>query len=193
MEPRVSLKHWLFIGSIIGILFYAFLLTASKAKVTLPTLPIVAKETRVSLPISLKIPSLKIDTTIEYVGLTPQGEMDVPKKPGEVAWLFLGPRPGEKGSAVIAGHSGRKNNAPAIFDNLSQLQKGDKIYVEDVSGGTSIFVVQKFQTYALGQAAPEVFSSSDGKAHLNLITCSGTWSDIWQTHSSRLVVFTEKE
>ena len=57
--------------------------------------------------------------------------MDVPKQPDDVAWFDLGFRPGQKGSAVIDGHSGWKDNRPAVFDNLSKLKNGDKIYVED--------------------------------------------------------------
>ena len=47
---------------------------------------------------------------VEDVGLTPGGAMDVPKGPSDVAWFDLGPRPGEVGSAVIAGHEGWKDN-----------------------------------------------------------------------------------
>src|ERR1035437_8837175 len=47
------------------------------------------------LPVRLKIPKIKADAIVEYVGLTPEGRMDVPKGPAEVAWYKLGPRPGE--------------------------------------------------------------------------------------------------
>ncbi|PIZ82226.1 MAG: class F sortase, partial [Parcubacteria group bacterium CG_4_10_14_0_2_um_filter_41_6] len=40
---------------------------------------------------------------------------------------------------------------------------------------------------------PEVFNSSDGKAHLNLITCTGVWNKEDNAFSERLVVFTDKE
>jgi len=70
------------------------------------------------LPVRLKIPKINVDSAFEYVGLTPQGAMDVPKGPAEVGWFKLGTRPGEIGSAVVAGHSGWKNGIPAVFDNL---------------------------------------------------------------------------
>src|SRR3989338_7815462 len=57
---------------------------------------------RSSLPVRLKVPKINIDATIEYVGLTPQGAMGVPRGPVNVAWYQLGPRPGEEGSAVLA-------------------------------------------------------------------------------------------
>jgi len=67
------------------------------------------------------IPSINIDAAIEYVGLTSNGAMAVPKGPNDVGWFELGPRPGDIGSAVIAGHDGWKDGIPAVFDNLSKL------------------------------------------------------------------------
>lgn len=119
--------------------------------------------------------------------------MDVPKGPNDVAWFNLGPRPGEIGSAVISGHYGWKNNIPAVFDNLHKLRKGDKVYVEDKNGATITFVVRELRTYDQNEDASDVFGSSDGKAHLNLVTCTGTWNKAQKSYSKRLVVFTDKE
>ena len=151
------------------------------------------KQTGVELPVRLKIPSINVDALVEYVGLTSDGAMDVPKGPDNVAWFNLGPRPGENGSAVIAGHYGWKNNIPAVFDNLHKLRKGDKIYIEDEKGAKTVFVVREIQIYDKNVDASLVFGSSDGKAHLNLITCTGVWNKAEKTRSDRLIVFTDKE
>ena len=146
-----------------------------------------------ALTLRLKIPKINIDAAVVFVGLTPQGAMDVPKGPNDVAWFNLGPRPGEIGSAVISGHYGWKNNIPAVFDNLHKLRKGDKVYVEDKNGATITFVVRELRTYDQNEDASDVFGSSDGKAHLNLVTCTGTWNKAQKSYSKRLVVFTDKE
>ncbi len=145
------------------------------------------------LPVRMKIPSLKIDTHIESAGLTKEGAVAVPKGPDNVVWFDLGPRPGEIGSSVINGHSGYKDNKPAVFDNLDKLRKGDKIYVEDEFGAATVFVVREFETYNSKANPAEVFSSNDGASHLNLVTCTGNWNEAERTHSNRLVVFTDKE
>lgn len=145
------------------------------------------------IPLRIKIPSINIDAIIESVGMASDGLMDVPQKQDDVAWFNLGPRPGENGNAVIDGHSGWKDNRPAVFDNLSKLKIGDKIYVEDNRGVTTTFAVRKIQVYNPNGDDSDVFSSNDGLSHLNLITCSGTWNIAEQTHSQRLVVFTDKE
>lgn len=145
------------------------------------------------LPVRLKIPRLYVNSAIEYVGLTPDGAVGVPTGPVNAAWFNLGPHPGQKGSAVIVGHYGWKNGIPAVFDNLSKVRKGDKVYVQDASGATITFVVREVRTYGQNEDATAVFTASDGKAHLNLITCSGVWNKAQKSYSTRLVVFTDRE
>ena len=151
------------------------------------------EQTRAKLPVRLKIPSINVDAYVEHTGLTPDGAMGVPKGNVNVAWYNLGPRPGENGSATIAGHYGLKNNIPSVFDDLHKLRVGDRIYIEDEKGTDIIFVVQKIQIYDKDEDASDVFSSNDEKSHLNLITCSGDWNTNEKTRSSRLVVFSDRE
>jgi len=163
------------------------------ASLTKNIIPLSLQEkTNSSLLMRLKIPSINIDATIDYVGLTPDGTMDVPKGPNDVAWYNLGTRPGGTGSAVIDGHSGYKDNKPAVFDNLYKLQKGDKIYVEDEKGVIITFMVREIRKYDPKAEAGDVFVSSDAKAHLNLITCTGIWDETEKSRSERLVVFTDE-
>jgi LPXTG-site transpeptidase (sortase) family protein len=146
-----------------------------------------------TLPVRLLIPKIKVDAAVEYLGLTSSGAMDVPKGPSDVAWFDLGPRPGEIGDAVIAGHYGWKDNIPASFDNLSKLKIGDEIYVEDYSGATTTFIVKEIGNFDKNADSANVFDSSDGKAHLNLVTCEGIWNAAEKSYSDRLVVFTDEE
>ncbi|MCX6797787.1 MAG: class F sortase [Candidatus Falkowbacteria bacterium] len=145
-------------------------------------------------PIRLKIPQIKIDVALESVGLTSQGAVGIPVGIANAAWYNLGPHPGDNGNAVITGHYGYwKNGWLGVFNNLSKLRQGDKIYVKDKKGTSTTFVVREFRTYSLKDDASAVFISNDGKAHLNLITCEGAWDKISKSYSKRLVVFTDKE
>ena len=151
------------------------------------------EEKILGLPLRLKIPTLSIDSTIEYVGLTKDGAMDVPKDQNNVGWLEIGNRPGEIGSAMIAGHYGWKNREASVFDNLYKLQKDDKIYIEDSNGEIITFIVREAKRYNQNAEATEVFSSNDSLAHLNLVTCEGIWDETSKSYPTRLVVFTDKE
>ncbi len=148
---------------------------------------------QVGLPVRLKIPKIKVDAAIEYVGLVSDGSIDNPKSPGDAAWFAIGPLPGESGSAVIDGHYGWKNGKAAVFDNLYKLRKGDRLFVEDYNGVITSFVMMGSRRYDPKADASSVFDSSDGKAHLNLITCEGVWDKVSKSYSERLVVFADKE
>lgn len=146
------------------------------------------------LPVRLKIPSIEVDAPVEYVGIIANGEMGIPKGPADVGWYEIGPRPGENGSAVIAGHyGGWKNGEKSVFDDLNKLKEGDSVYIENENGGAITFIVQKVQTFNPNDDASAVFVSSDGKAHLNLITCEGAWNKNSRSYSKRLVVFADRK
>jgi LPXTG-site transpeptidase (sortase) family protein len=219
MRSKISLKLTLLIVGIVVIVFFAvitfFSVSNSSSHIALEPIPIspvisqalqnlidsqstgsnstTSKQSNVGLPVRLKIPKINVDAAVEYLGLTFGGAMDVPKGPNDVAWFNLGPRPGEIGSAVIDGHYGWKDNIPAVFDNLFKLKKGDKIYIVDERGTTVTFVVKEIGIYPQNGDATNVFSSNDGKAHLNLITCEGVWNIALQNRPSRLVIFTDEE
>lgn len=160
--------------------------------VNLPTVQ-ASNSVKPGLPIRLNIPAIQVNAVVDYVGLTPEGAMDVTSNQDNVAWYQLGPRPGEEGSAVIAGHFGPWNNGRgSVFDQLHTLSIGDKIYVEDDQGVTNEFVVRETRRYNPDDTVPEVFNVTDGVAHLNLITCEGKWDSITKNYSKRLVIFTDQ-
>lgn len=147
----------------------------------------------VGLPARIRIPKIHVDAAIEYVGVTSDGAMGIPSGPSTTAWFDLGPRPGEIGTAVIDGHFGWKDNIPAVFDDLHTLQKGDILQVQDDKGVIITFVVREVRTYGKNQVkdAFGALGPSDGKAHLNLITCEGIWSKSQKSYADRLIVFAD--
>ena len=160
---------------------------------TIHTTVIEKSEPAVELPLRLKIPVINVDAAVYYVGLTSDGTMDIAKDPDKVAWYEFGPRPGEIGSAVIAGHYGWIGNKGSIFNDIHTLKKGDEVSVIDQKGVSVTFVVREIHKYDPESDATTVFKSNDGKSHLNLITCNGVWENNKQTYSNRLVVFTDKK
>jgi LPXTG-site transpeptidase (sortase) family protein len=152
-------------------------------------LGITTQRKKEELPVRLEIPSIHIDTFVEYVGITSKGAMDVPRNAGDVGWYSLGVRPGQNGSAVIAGHFDGENGKTGIFANLYTLKKGDKLYIKDEKGLSTTFIVRESRMYAPGYA-DTVFSGSSS-AHLNLITCDGVWDGVKKSYTKRLVVFSD--
>lgn len=155
----------------------------SERRVTPPPEPTFAP------PARLRIPRISVDAPVVAVGVTPEGAMASPERREDTGWFDRGPHPGERGSAVIAGHSGYRSGH-AVFDELGQVQIGDPIYVVDKEGATIEFRVRETRYYRPGDSPAEVFSRADG-AHLNLVTCTGAWDSSAGTHSQRLVVFAD--
>jgi len=202
---KILLPLILLLGGIfLAIIFYFIPIFPTQNSLVLPTekvsliskQPVTTPEPEIisfGLPVNIKIPEINVDSMIESVGLTSNGAMDVPKSQENVGWFELGTHPGEKGSAVMAGHYGIKDGKGSVFDKLYKLRPGDKIFVEDDKGLISTFVVSGNRRYDPSDNALAVFSSSDGKSHLNLITCEGNWDMDTETYSKRLVIFADKE
>jgi sortase A len=139
----------------------------------------------------LRIPKLGVKAHIEYVGLDSTSRMDVPKNDMNVAWYKHGPKPGEIGSAVIAGHFDTKTGAPAVFNQISKLVPGDTVIVEGMDNKQKVFSVIETKIFKDEEfPISEVFYQKDIE-RLNLITCDGVYDENKKTYSDRLVVFTK--
>ena len=154
--------------------------------------PEALREPNRNLPVRLIIPSIHVDAPILYMGITKSGTMDVPKNITDTGWYKNGPLPGNRGSAVIAGHIDGLRGQPGVFAELSKLPTGSTVKVTDLNGLSTTFVVRMTKTYAQNDQPDEVFHSTDG-IHLNLITCTGNWNSTNHQFSQRLVVFADKE
>lgn len=147
---------------------------------------------RAGLPVRVKIPKIKVDAAVEYVGLAADGAMDVPKDYDNTAWYQLGPRPGEQGNAAVAGHVDSKTG-PAVFWNLPKLKAGDEVFVVGDDGVERKFVVRAVASYKRADAPLDrIFGPTTGR-QLNLITCdpNSTFNRTTSEYASNVVVYTE--
>ena len=146
-----------------------------------------SRDVAVALPKRISIPAIGVDAGFEFVGLAADGSMDVPKDPNQVAWYRLGPRPGERGNAVLAGHVDW-NGRTAVFWGLKDLQAGDSIEVVAADDRKYEFVVQWKRWYD-AEAAPveDVFRQAE-IGEITLITCGGEFDRKRRQYLSRLVV-----
>jgi LPXTG-site transpeptidase (sortase) family protein len=142
------------------------------------------------LPVELKIPAINVDTQIEYMGNSSNGDMAVPNSLVDVGWYKYGPLPGDAGSAVIAGHVVGFNGETGVFGQLDKLKEGDIVLVIDGGGQTASCTVRRTKIYDPVEHHDEVFNSVSG-IHLNLITCFGDWDASHLHYLKRLVVFAD--
>lgn len=149
------------------------------------------EEKKIGLPVSISIPSLGVSANIEHVGLDDERDMDVPKDAANVGWYNLGPKPGELGSAVMAGHLDDPSGAPAVFWDIKKMPLGEEIEVTDENGEKYTFIVKAIENYPWDDfPLQEVFADATGKK-LNLITCDGTFDRSSRNYSERTVVYAQ--
>jgi len=138
-------------------------------------------------PALVSIPSANINAAVVPVGTDADGAMAVPTVTNTVGWYDGGTVPGAPGSAVFAAH------VYLAFKPLKKMAVGASIYVTDANGVKTRFVVTSIRTYPYRKVpAQTLFAQDDGLAHLNLITCSGTWLPAENTYDHRLVVYARR-
>jgi LPXTG-site transpeptidase (sortase) family protein len=155
-----------------------------------PTAPTPESFNQVAGPITpsrLRIPSIGVDAWIGAVGLRRDGSMDVPNNLWTSSWLAIGPRPGQAGNAVIAGHRGV--GTPALFSHLENVHPGDRIYVSDAAGNELIYQVTRVASLDLSASTQVAVFGPSTAQQLVLITCFGRYMDTARTYDHRLVVF----
>ncbi len=145
---------------------------------------------KIGVPVYVQIPSIQVAAIIEPVGITPEGAMDVPQDPNDVAWYKFGPKPGEKGSAVIDGHLDGEQGLTAVFKDLDKVVVGGTVEIKDESNKILKFVIRDKKLYDVGADTTAIFKKDDG-IYLNIITCAGEWDKQAHDYTKRLVVFTE--
>ena len=158
-----------------------------------PTGPIVAPPQSaaprpVAAPVSLTIPLIGVSTKLITLGLTSDGSLQVPATTSVAGWYTGSPRPGAIGSAIIVGHIDSVS-APGVFYRLSELRKGDQVYVMRADGTLVKFLVTAVQQYLKDQFPTRAVYGPTPDAELRLITCGGAFDYATRHYLSNIVVY----
>lgn len=144
-------------------------------------------EIPVQLPKRITIEAIGVDAGFEFVGLAPDGAMDIPKDPQKVAWYRQGPRPGELGNAIVAGHVDWGGKT-AVFWRLGELNPGDVVEVTAADERMYQFIVQWQRWYDADKAPVDQLLAQGDTPELTMITCGGLFDQKTRQYLSRLVV-----
>ena len=130
-----------------------------------------------SLPVSVSIPAIGVDSTLLDLGLNSDGTIQVPSlqtSSDEAAWYKYSATPGQIGASVIEGHVD-SYQGPAVFFRLGALQPGDLIDVTLADGITAIFRVTGVRQYLKANFPAKTIYGVTDYAALRLITCGGVF------------------
>lgn len=148
-------------------------------------------ERLVAEPVRIVIPRVGIDENIEEVGKDENGRMDVPKDYNNAGWWKYGAKPGEIGSAVLAGHIDTPFGERGIFYSLGDMSAGDLILVYDTDNVEYQFEVTEIIEYEDDEFPLDLVFGRDDKKRLNLITCAGVYDISSGNYQERLVVYAQ--
>jgi LPXTG-site transpeptidase (sortase) family protein len=144
-------------------------------------------ERRASRPVSIAIPAAGVDARVVPVGLGADGAMEVPAV-DLAGWYRLGPRPGERGPAVIVGHVDSREG-PAVFHRLGQLRQGDRIVVGRGSEAAVTFAVERVERVAKESLPVGRIWNRTSQPVLRLITCGGSFDRTTGHYRDNVIVF----
>lgn len=151
-----------------------FVATGERPDLTLPLLPPAALDR--SLPVSIAIPDIGVDSALAEVGLAADGTIEVPA-PGPTydlaAWYRYSPTPGERGPAIIEGHLDRPDGSPSVFYRLFELGSGATVEVLRADGRILRYVVTEVARYAKDAFPTDAVYGNLDHAGLRLLTCGG--------------------
>ncbi|MGW5330498.1 class F sortase [Streptomyces sp. NPDC004014] len=141
-------------------------------------------------PTRLVIPKISVDAPFVPLALASNGQLKPPPAGDTnlVGWYADGVTPGEKGTAILAGHVDTVTSA-AVFANLYELRRGDRFTVDRADGRKAEFVVYDTETFAKDAfPSDRVYADAD-RPEVRLITCAGDYDHTVRDYTDNLVVF----
>jgi sortase (surface protein transpeptidase) len=139
-------------------------------------------------PAAIAIPAIGVSAPVVRLGLTSDGRLMAPESWSAAGWWAGGPKPGEHGPAVIAGHVDSKTG-PAVFFRLPELRRGDHVIITDSDRSTVRFAVERIERHPKdGFPTASVYGATRGPT-LRLITCGGTFDRSSGHYRDNIIVF----
>jgi hypothetical protein len=144
-----------------------------------------------SMPVSVDIPAIGVNSVLLHLGVNSDGTMQVPSlvtSAGEAAWYKYSATPGHIGASVIEGHVD-SYQGPAVFFRLGALRPGDTVDVTLADGVTAIFRVTGVRRYLKVDFPAKAVYGQTNYAALRLITCGGAFDYTTGHYLSSIIVF----
>jgi len=143
---------------------------------------------RVSRPVRLVIPAIRVDTRLLRLGLTSAHTLQVPVSAAIAGWFTGSPRPGATGASIIAGHID-STSGPGVFYKLHDLRRGQRVYVTRANKSVAKFRVTAVREYAKTHFPTAAVYGPVPDAELRLITCGGSFDYATGSYLSNVVVY----
>lgn len=128
-----------------------------------------------SVPVTLRIPAIGVDTPLIQLGLAPDGSVQVPPVAAHdrAGWYRHSPTPGQRGPSVILGHVTVGAYGDGIFRHLARLRRDDRIVARLANGTAAGFTVDSVRTVSKADFPTDAVYGDVDRPELRLVTCGG--------------------
>ncbi|MGW4895231.1 class F sortase [Kitasatospora sp. NPDC004240] len=129
-------------------------------------------------PTRIRIPALRLDAPVTGLGLDASGRLEAPPDTERnlAGWYRDGAAPGERGTAIIAGHVDLASG-PAVFYALGALHRGERVEILREDGMTAVYQLYAIEVHDRKDFPDERVYGQAGDAQLRVITCGGAYSE----------------
>jgi sortase (surface protein transpeptidase) len=145
----------------------------------------------VAKPVRLRIPALKVSTSLEPLGLAKDGTIAVPKRTDVAGWYADGPRPGQSGPAVVLGHVDSREG-PGVFIDLVTLKPGALIKVDRADHTSVTFRVARISRVPKTKFPTDLVYAPTLDPALRLVTCGGGFDTARRSYRDNVIVFADR-
>jgi hypothetical protein len=144
----------------------------------------------VALPVRVRIPAARVNSSLQQLGKAPDGTIQVPTNFEQAGWYAEGPRPGQPGPAVLLGHVDSKSG-PAVFYHLRRLKPGTPVYVDREDGSTVSFRVTALAQMPKTMFPTDLVYGPTLQPSLRLVTCGGIFDRATSNYLDNVIVYAE--
>ncbi|MFC5668008.1 class F sortase [Kitasatospora misakiensis] len=131
-----------------------------------------------SRPTRIRIPAVRLDAPVTGLGLDRDGHLQTPPEENRnlAGWYRDGATPGQRGTAIIAGHVDN-GSGPAVFYDLGALHRGDRIEILREDGRTAVYQLYAIEVHDRKDFPDDRVYRQAADAQLRVITCGGAYSE----------------
>jgi hypothetical protein len=137
------------------------------------------------------IRAIGVSAPVIPLGLNADGTLEMPTSWEQTGWYARGPEPGERGSAVIAGHVDSVSG-PAVFYRLGELHRGSPILIRRADGSAVRFRVRGVERWPKDDFPTRRVYGRTSDAELRLITCGGSFDSATGHYRDNTIVYASR-
>ena len=139
-------------------------------------------------PLGIRIASLGVDSPIVATGLHDDGTVAVPPSADVAGWFDQGPRPGQRGPAVVMAHVDSASTGPGVFYRLRDIQVGAIVTI-DTADGPIDFVTERIEQHPKIEFPTDDVYGPVPRRELRLVTCGGEFDRSVRSYYDNIIVY----